>query len=802
MPRRFAGQASPYQLIVVPPPHSRLFRRSFGVSALLTLPLLGLLYLLHHLVDLPFLPADFFVWFLAQLPGLVRSLGFLVTVGASLALDVMIGNALLVVGEAGLLLGFILSGGIVGILCALLHQTRLGKLGWLTGAGCGALWGAGLIVISMTLARTDLIGNWPASGRYGIAMALFTLWGAVTGWANGRMTQLSDLDKFDFDKLSQRADAARLATRRRFLWQLAAGALMIALVSGATGLQLARWRKKQRRATAAPALTSPDFFPTTLRTRIYPTVDAMGAPLVGFRFPEFDRPRYRPETHPIGVCFSGGGSMSAAASVGQMRGLQALGLLEQVGAISAVSGGSWFATIFSYAPTSIADSTLLGAVVAPDAITLDSLAVLDPHYIAAPFTSFSTESVGAVKTAMMVAISQQPNPPFNRLYARTLNEFLLTPFGLADPHKLFTLDQIAVAQIIANNPALRPEDFYTLRPDRPYLIAGAAQAYPLGADQRLRAVEITPLYTGLPQYFPGEGPQEVDIGGGYVESFAFDGTFDSTVGQGLPPTDLVNVATPNPLFLLSDLMGSSGAAPGELLNSFGQPEWFPQFNYWSPVQQPASAANTVAYSFVDGAALENSGIIPLLRRHYPIILAFLNSEHPLGATSAFTVDGIARMVTQLFGVHPPALPTPARDPQIFPRHQFEPLQAALLRAKAEQRAPWFIDSYTLIQPNAYGIPPYPGDNHGPGKVTVVWFYNDRNQEWYKQLPAAVQALFTQADPTNDLGNFPNYDIFAQNKNRAGLPQLLNLTPQQINLIAHMHCYTVMHDAGATLLGLF
>ena len=65
----------------------------------------------------------------------------------------------------------------------------------------------------------------------------------------------------------------------------------------------------------------------------------------------------------------------------------------------------------------------------------------------------------------------------------------------------------------------------------------------------------------------------------------------------------------------------------------------------------------------------------------------------------------------------------------------------------------------------------------------------------------MQALFTQDDPTNDLGNFPNYDIFAQNKNRAGLPQLLNLTPQQINLIAHMHCYTVMHDAGATLLGL-
>lgn len=792
MQKRFVRPTSPYQLIMLPPPRPHRFRRRFGISALLALPLLGLLYLLHQLIDLPFLPADFFVWFTTQLPGVVRSLGFLVTVGASIALDVRIGDALISVGEAGLVLGFVLSGGIIGLLGALLPQARLGKWGWLTGAGGGVLWGAGLITISIILAHTDLRGNWPAIGGYGVALVIFTLWGAVAGWANGRLTQPSGLDK-----RGERGASSPLLARRRFLMQMAAGALTLTLVSGATGLQLARWRNRMRGALPVAAFTTPAFFPPTLRARIYPTVDATGARLADFRFPEFERPRYRPETHPIGVCFSGGGSMSAAASVGQMRGLHALGLLDQVGAISAVSGGSWFATIFSYAPTTIDDATLLGAVVEPGAITLDSLATLAPHYLAAPFTRFSTESLGAIKTAMMVEIGQQADPPFNRLYARTLNEFLLAPFGLADPHKLFTLDQLTVAQIIANNPTLRPEDFYTMRPDRPYFIAGAAQAYPLGADQRLRAVEMTPLYTGLPQYFAGEGPAGADIGGGYVESFAFD----STVTQPLPPTDWVSVATPEPLFLLSDLMGSSGAAPGELLNSFGQPEWFPQFNYWSPVQPPATDAKTVAYSFVDGAALENSGIVPLLRRHYPIIVAFLNTQRPIGAVSEFTVDGIARMVTQLFGVQPPALPKPTRDPQIFPRHQFEPLQAALLRAKAEQRAPWFMDSYELIQPNAYGIPPYPGDGNGPGKVTVVWFYNERNQEWYNQLPAEVQALFNQNDPTNDLRNFPNYHIFSQNTNRAGLPQLLNLTPQQIHLIAHMHCYTVMHDAGETLLGL-
>ncbi len=40
------------------------------------------------------------------------------------------------------------------------------------------------------------------------------------------------------------------------------------------------------------------------------------------------------------VCFSGGGTRSLAATVGQLRGLVALGLLDQVGYLSCVSGSS------------------------------------------------------------------------------------------------------------------------------------------------------------------------------------------------------------------------------------------------------------------------------------------------------------------------------------------------------------------------------------------------------------------------------------------------------------------------------
>ena len=102
----------------------------------------------------------------------------------------------------------------------------------------------------------------------------------------------------------------------------------------------------------ATSMGLPTSFPATLKAKVY-----SNGPSASSRdqitFPEFEYERFQPTSHPFGVCFSGGGARSLSASLGQMRALYAEGLLESVGAISAVSGGSWFATIYSYAPTPI-----------------------------------------------------------------------------------------------------------------------------------------------------------------------------------------------------------------------------------------------------------------------------------------------------------------------------------------------------------------------------------------------------------------------------------------------------------------
>lgn len=755
---------------------------AFGIGVLLTLPLLALLYLLQPLVGLPFLPVDLLIWLTTRAPSLAPTAGFLLTAAAAAALDVQIGDALITVSEVSALLLFVGASGLVGAGYAGLTTLLKRKPGLGSGALAGGLWGVALVSVAANPVLVPLI--------HGLSLGLLIGWGVLLGWVYARLVE----------PLPDPSSAARgqsRMTRRRFVTHVAAWALVVALIGGATGYRLARLRHAQRQSKLAAGMDNPAYFPVTLRARIWPAPRQAQAE---WPFPEWAWSRYQPAMHPFGVAISGGGALSMAAAVGQIRGLQALGLLDAVGAISAVSGGAWFSTIFNYAPLTIDDETLLGAVRQPGEITLAELAELHPHYSAAPLAEFSTARVSQVKTEIMVAIARSASQAFNRVYARLLNELMLKPFGLDDPQTFFSLNDETVTQAVRHNPGLSAANFYTLRPDRPYFIAGMALAYPLGEAQRARSFEITPLYTGSPQHFAGEGPEGVDIGGGYVESFAFDSVAAEGVNAGAEGELWVTTPTPNPPFLLADLLGSTSAAPGALLNYVGEPEWFPRFHHWSiPETSVGEAAPAPLYSFVDGATLDGTGVVALLRRRFPVILAFVNTQEPLGSTSSlFAVEGVTASLAELFGFAHPINPLDSQRNQIFPTEQFFPLRTALQRAKIAGKGVYFVDRYSIVQPNPYGVAPYPGD----GKVTIVWFYNELNQGWKAQLAPEVQALLASRDWANDMSNFPNLGVFFQNRSAAGLPELLHFTPQQINLLAHMGCYTVMHDAGDTLLALW
>ena len=571
-----------------------------------------------------------------------------------------------------------------------------------------------------------------------------------------------------------------MVNRRRFLKKVGALAGAFTLANSGIGYL---WHR-DRRAGLSEKMHAPKGFPDELVARIYPKTDR-------FQFPETQFSRHHPMEHPIGVCFSSGGPRSMSCAVGQMRGLREIGLLDKIGAVSSVSGSSWFASLFSFAPEKLSDDVLLGKVIPPDQITPQHLARIEPHMIASPLVNARDEKILRVAREIMRSISFSDSAAFNRFYSRLLGEILLKPFELDHHHRFFTLNDDSLKDILQRNPGLLPSHFYTSRKGRPFFIASGTQVYPLGKNQKMRSFEFTSLYAGMPQFFSEAGAENTDLGGGYIENIAFD----SHKPAHTEAENLVRIPTSAPFFLLSDVIGSSSAGPGIALDYYNEPDLMAEFKLLPLQNQRPQSIHE--YSIVDGASLEHHAILPLLHRQYPIILVFSNGLTPLGTEASNMIDGISIEISRLFGVNPKEFFYSQRDIQIFPKAQFAPLARGLKAARNKGGAPFYIDSYHIIQPNPFDIPAYPNG----GKVTIVWFYNEVNQRWLEKLPGEVRDMLTRSDPMNRLDNFPFFKTTGQNHSKHGLPQLLYYSPEQINLLADMWSYNITHDARDALLTL-
>jgi hypothetical protein len=549
-----------------------------------------------------------------------------------------------------------------------------------------------------------------------------------------------------------------------------------------------------------------------LRTHVYPSNQESV-------YPELQIDRYSPSSHPIGVCFSGGGPRAMTAGMGQMRGLLETPLYDLIGAISCVSGGSWFGSIFSFADPSISDGVLLGAVKSPGDITLDNAAMLAENNLAYGLTRITDLAIGrTVAEALLAGV------PGNRLWARIINDNLLPNLGIHDVTRFFSLDAGSVSAIIQNNPGLTPANFYTLRPHRPYFIANATQVYPVDEHLQMRQFEYSPLAAGTPQFFPSGGSPNGAFGGGSVQTFAFD----SSNPQKPDAQGLVTVDAPLHRFTISDVMGSSGAAPGSVLDAHGFPSLFAEFHYWDPRSAGAVPDPTVQkMSIVDGGDLENTGIVALLRRQYPVIVVCCNTSIPMNAATG-TYEGIDYQIASLFGFEPPEtqatrevrhpvrahgeakpqspavsvpagqqtpnvlkLSIPQQPIQVFPKADWPGVRDGLKKALAGGGTVYFTSEHQIYDQNPFGIAPYPGN----GKVKVVWLYNQRIARWVSQLRPEVAAFLDSTSKTELMANFPNFDTVNQNSDWTGfVKELLMYTPRQVNLLADMWAWAIMDIA--------
>ncbi len=257
----------------------------------------------------------------------------------------------------------------------------------------------------------------------------------------------------------------------------------------------------------------------------------------------------------VGVCLSGGGSRAAMAGMGQIRGLKYLktkdgkSLLEQVKALSTVSGGSWFGGCYTYLnEQGITDDDFLNKYAADRSkfVLRDPGNGLPMCYILNEFPKGNFGRCIASDAlyfpnlaASMFDLYKKNTVPLGMTWQTTIGKGFLEPYNLysggnSGPKSYFSYDEKSLKkEILDHNPSLARETvhLYPLpeggkRLRRPFWICNFSlitNNEKTGDTFRyLVPVQSTPFYTGV----FGNPTGVVDnngnkVGGGGVGSFAF-----------------------------------------------------------------------------------------------------------------------------------------------------------------------------------------------------------------------------------------------------------------------------------------
>ena len=527
------------------------------------------------------------------------------------------------------------------------------------------------------------------------------------------------------------------------------------------------------------------------------------------QFPETARLAEMTNRVDLGIAFSGGGTRSASATLGQLRGLRHLGWLDRVRYIAAVSGGSWAALPYTYWKGR--DDDLLGVYEEPAQLDHDKV-LLTPNGTLAKIISESSiagpglrEAAGEFRTFALpenanayidkalsaLDKSRREAGRANKTYSRLLQDKFITPLVGSQSGLRVGWEERSVDQISTDNPrTLGAHEFIKVPDGRPFFIAGATLVPPHPAFYYppLAPVEYTPLYSGIRQQFGA-------IGGAYIATWAYD-SVDVSPGEG----GLVRVrpAADGRTFTPADIISSTGAAPqltlllgargkGMLNKIFGTASgYFPAYH---PIAVRATGpALGAEIPHGDGGFMDYFGIMPLLARHVRNIIVFINSNndfdqnddlHSLFFEGARNDSGDKSMNIVF---------TPAR---------YHELMTNLAQRRTSGAPPVYCGTNWEVAANeAYNIRTY-------GDLNICWVYNRPIGQWNDTLKAPIKQIMsgdtkTQTDLEKKAGSFadfPWYKTFEQKP-----PYVIELSVAQVNLLSNLTAWTVANkDSAAALM---
>ncbi len=511
----------------------------------------------------------------------------------------------------------------------------------------------------------------------------------------------------------------------------------------------------------------------------------------------------------VGICFSGGGSHAMAAAIGQMKGISVLELWDDIGYMSAVSGGSWAATIFTYYNKGAKnDHQLLGDTIAPDQLTMEKLKYLPEGFMIKAVTKDLTLNLLKLLAENEISFSLLEKSDF--IWIDAIGLTFLEQYGLYDREnpKYYTLNKETRKSILNRNPHLKAQDFNLVHEgdsNRPFLVINSsvvapASDLPLSPPEKLSVFNYTPLYIGSnvanrivdTTIFD---PHLVDfqVGGGFIEPFGFGSESPqiSKLPEGGNGPYEVTINLPKDRFGIVDATGTSSSAfgaiassslllqiPTELFLGFTADQLLPEEEYW-PFSKDGGIIPSRKFRYSDGGNLENYGLISLLQRGVQNIVVFINTDVPLEI-----VQDTCNLIPSTNNIDGDLLPLfgyPYVDEinnQVFKKSDFDTVYRGLVDAKLANQTVMTKTELTTVANDLWGI-------DSGQVVNILWVYNDQVPEWECQLPDSVQYEINLGNK-GLFADFPNYKLIGETT----FPKLINLSTQQANLLFQLSAWNV------------
>jgi len=519
-----------------------------------------------------------------------------------------------------------------------------------------------------------------------------------------------------------------------------------------------------------------------------------------------------------GVCFSGGGTRAMNCAVGQMKGLHELGLWEDIGYISAVSGGSWASTIFTYYNQGAKnDAELLGTILPPNEITLEKLNYMPKGFMGEVISNSLMDNLYERLGADL--ISHGVLQKMDYIWIDGVGHTYLKPFGLYDSNapKYFTLNAESRDDIISRNPKLNAEDFITVHDQegdnhRPYLVVnssllGPSKDLPIKNPENLSVFNYTPLYIGSNNPIQVNDKELVfgkkvsfNAGGGFVEPLGFGSNLVASQSKQLfgDGFNSLKVKLAKKRFQIVDATGTSSAAFGAIVSSsmlaqfssdlllgYSLNHLIPEEEYW-PISENGVIQEAKTYRFTDGGNLENYGLITLLQRDVKKIVVFINTNTPITVDLTPSAD-CPPLPNQIDDDLYPLFGYPQGNlihNQVFSQADFNTVYDGLSGAKKNESTVMVKTNLVTVKNDWWGIP-------AGQEVEILWVYNESVPEWQNQLPAPVIEEICLGSKGN-FPDFPLYKLIGEN----GILDGISLTKQQVNLLYQLSAWNVYSNKAA------